>query len=606
MLARFLLAASLVTAGLNAATPAFLLGTDYSQWLPNYVVQIATDTSDSIYLLTTPSYSTPSSVIKLAADGTTIVWQNQLTFPVLAMAVDPNGGVYAIPYAPKGVTSVVKLSPAGSGTDWTAPISVAFASTPALAADAAGRVYVAGAELNSDVNADLIRLNSSGTAVDFTPDVSGQPTSIAIDSTGAAYLAGFGGNGIFLAQFGPDGSPGFYSSVSGQESAPSVALDTNGQAVVYASGQLQRYDATTGMLIASQTVSHWLYNLAAFALDSAGNAYIVGSTNFLYPVHNTLAACGSDMLSVIARDGSVLQTTYIPGGSILSGFALLTLGANSSVLIADVAGTFTPSRPGPYPAESKQFLLNLTPDSTAATLPLACAGNAATYETGAIAPGEIVTFFGNGLGSAQGVQTQASLQQPFPTTAANVTVTFDGKPVPLLWVQDGQINAIAPWSLTPGGSTQICMTHQTAASNCLTEGIVQVSPGVFMADGSYAAALNQDGTINSATNPALVGSIVSIFVTGLGPITPAQPDGTLVGTPLPSNVLSATVVTPALLGGNGLQPPIPLNVTYAGPAPDLVAGASQINFQVTPGVLFVNVSSTVSLEFLIHIAGASE
>lgn len=88
--------------------------------------------------------------------------------------------------------------------------------------------------------------------------------------------------------------------------------------------------------------------------------------------------------------------------------------------------------------------------------------------------------------------------------------------------------------------------------------------------------------MNSAANPAAAGSIVTVFATGLGPISPAQDDGTLVNIPLPSNALSAQVVLtgfPTGIGGTTTNQP--LKVTYAGPAPYLVAGASQINFQVS-------------------------
>jgi uncharacterized protein (TIGR03437 family) len=40
------------------------------------------------------------------------------------------------------------------------------------------------------------------------------------------------------------------------------------------------------------------------------------------------------------------------------------------------------------------------------------------------------------------------------------------------------------------------------------------SLGIFTSDGVHAAALNQDGTVNSAANPAASGSIVTVFGTG--------------------------------------------------------------------------------------------
>jgi uncharacterized protein (TIGR03437 family) len=105
---------------------------------------------------------------------------------------------------------------------------------------------------------------------------------------------------------------------------------------------------------------------------------------------------------------------------------------------------------------------------------------------------------------------------------------------------------------------------------------------LLSSDGVHALALNQDRSVNSASNPAAVGSIVSVFATGLGPIAPPLADGTLVGFPLPTNVL------PISVGFTVGNPPFGatisnrFEVTYAGPAPYLVTGTSQINFKLGP------------------------
>jgi uncharacterized protein (TIGR03437 family) len=191
---------------------------------------------------------------------------------------------------------------------------------------------------------------------------------------------------------------------------------------------------------------------------------------------------------------------------------------------------------------------------------------------------------------------------------ANVQVTFDGTPAPLLWVQDPQINLVAPWSLTPGQNTQVCVSYNGVNTNCLTLPVVQATPAVFMVDAQYAAALNQDGTYNSADNPAAPGSIVTVFATGLGPITPSQPDGSLIGIPLPANTLTFGVEAVVGLGPSGsVEIYTPFDVQYAGPAPTLVAGVSQINFRIVPyvsyGAIYVYMGPNFSPGFEIHLAG---
>src|ERR1700693_6466716 len=85
----------------SAGGAGFLLGLDYSQWLPPNVQKLATDASGAIYVLSNAGSAGEeaplSTVTKLSADGETIVWRNQLGIPVSTMAVDPNGGVYVSP-----------------------------------------------------------------------------------------------------------------------------------------------------------------------------------------------------------------------------------------------------------------------------------------------------------------------------------------------------------------------------------------------------------------------------------------------------------------------------------------------------------------------------
>jgi uncharacterized protein (TIGR03437 family) len=205
----------------------------------------------------------------------------------------------------------------------------------------------------------------------------------------------------------------------------------------------------------------------------------------------------------------------------------------------------------------------------------------------------------------------------FPTQLATVQVTFNGIPGPLLYVQDGQINAIAPWSLRTGQTVQICAVYQSATTNCLSRSVAEAHPGVFTLDGYHAAAINQDGTLNSAANPAPVGSIVSIFATGLGALDPQPEDGAIVGLPLPTEILPIRMfwLSPTYFIGSL---PVGLEIKYAGPAPYEVAGVSQINFVVqdtfTNGVesgLFLSAGGTgyggfgggpQSQEFQVYVA----
>jgi uncharacterized protein (TIGR03437 family) len=623
-----LVLALLGAAAAMAASSANLLGVDYSEWLPAGApaTQIATDTSGAIYLLMDCPLSPPtgltnftSCVTKLYADGKTMLWQDVLGFQASAMAVTPSGDVFVIPTVQSSETSlyVAKLGAAGSGIAWQAPAGSGFlffqSFPPVLAADSQGRTYVAAPY--SGTTTLVVRLNAAGSGIDYTATVTGLVASIGADGSGAAVVAGplNSGTGVFVTRVAPDGSTA-YSTVLPQSGAPALALDASGNAAVLVNGVLSRLNSTGAVTVSTSVVG--VGSQSQFALDSAGNAYVLGVIGQLYPVSNSLATClpglqpdypvgeygqvtsptqgTAPLLTEVAPDGSIQQITYVPGAAINSTLILGT-GPNSTVFVAaSQSNGFVPTQEGPFPPVLPSppiipFLLRLSPRSGVQTVSLACVGSAATYFIWPVAPGEIVTLIGNGLGPQQGIATQATLQSPFPTEVSGVEATFDGTPAPLLWVQNSQINAVVPWSLAPGQNTQICVFSAAAVTetNCLTWPVAQTAPAVFTVDGSHAAALNQDGTANSAMNPAAPGSIVSVFATGLGPINPPQAGGALIVPPLPANVLSVSVegaifeVQPPPIGLVSI--PVPLPVTYAGPAPYLVSGASQINFQIPPG-----------------------
>ena len=573
---------------LASAAPNFVLGFEYSQWLFDRFRAMATDGSGAIYLLraeTTPGVNgVHSSVTKLSADSKSILWTDQLQTEVSGMAVDPSGGVYVTPIRGDGAVTVAKLDATGSGIAWTSPVLIQPPQLdfPLLAVDARGRTY-------TSLGAKLVRLSADGSAIEYSVTAAGTIYSIAADATGAAFVT----TDSLLTRFAPDGSVGFkvtLANASGQH----VVLDTNGHAVVNTGLGLARFDAN-GELISSAAFPGGTAGLlqASFALDKAGNAYVSGtSQNAYYPVKNTLAPCGTQFLSVIAPDGTVLQTTYLPGADSFGTPLSMSIGADGNVLLAlEAAQSFVPSRTGPLPAgqaPTTPILLSLSPTATADPFPLACITNAGSHAFGPVTAGELLELSGSGLGPQQGVQTNATLQTPYPTRVSDVQVTFDGNPAPILWTQDAQLNVVAPWSLNTSRNTQVCVTYREVALKCVSWPTAGWTPGVFMNYGtSFAVALNQDGSLNSATNPAASGSVVSVFANGLGSITPQQADGALVNLPLPYNVFPATVdaLVPDPNSPRGIGTmEVAAEVLYYGPAPFRVAGISQVNFRLNANI----------------------
>lgn len=189
-------------------------------------------------------------------------------------------------------------------------------------------------------------------------------------------------------------------------------------------------------------------------------------------------------------------------------------------------------------------------------------GNAASYMSGPVAPGELIAISATRLGIPT---APASLQ--------NTQVTFNNVPASLISVTSSQITVMAPYEIADTFTTTLKVTIAGQAAPAITLNVALTAPGIFtlggpVGMGDQAAVLNQDGTVNSQSNPAVKGTVISIYGTGAGVSYPQAADGSTtpaVNTPMP--VASASVT----IGGQTAQ------VLYAGGAPGLVAGVLQVN-----------------------------
>lgn len=129
------------------------------------------------------------------------------------------------------------------------------------------------------------------------------------------------------------------------------------------------------------------------------------------------------------------------------------------------------------------------------------------------------------------------------TALGEVEVNFDGIPAPLVYVSGARIEAMVPLELLVGAATLRLKAKGVALPDYAMCAARAIS-AVFENASGYAEALNQDGTVNSASNPARIGSLGSIRATGAGWNAPG------------------------------------LDGQRAATAPGVMAGVVQINFQV--------------------------
>jgi len=274
----------------------------------------------------------------------------------------------------------------------------------------------------------------------------------------------------------------------------------------------------------------------------------------------------------VAKNGIVWIVSSDNGGT-LHAFdaANLTELYNTNTEAADALGTFTEFSVATI-AASKVYAGTAASVSVygelGADLPvIAAVTNAASYSASAIAPGALITLFGSALAPDTAVTPSA----PLPLSLADVAVTINGIPAPVLYVSEHQVNAQVPYGIPPGPATVVVrVTGVLSAPFPIT--VQPAAPGVFMNAQGRAAVLNADGSANAPANPAVVGTIASLFFTGQGPVDQPEDDG---DAPDVGSTVSATLPASATIGG------IPAEVHFVGLAP-LYPGLAQMNLQIPP------------------------
>ncbi len=219
-----------------------------------------------------------------------------------------------------------------------------------------------------------------------------------------------------------------------------------------------------------------------------------------------------------------------------------------------------------------------------------------------IARGSVFTVFGEKLGPAQ----SPDLSFPLSSTLGGVSISVTQSGVIAqafpIFVSAGQINAVMPSTVTAGLAT-LRVTYQANRSNAITIQIGDSAPGVFaISSGGYGPGAIQNFVsgsnqpINSLVTPAASGQVITIWGTGLGPVTFADNVA-----PTTGNVAAPVTVT---IGGQ------PAAVAYSGRSP-CCSGVDQIIATVPANApagcwvpVTVNAGGVVSNTTTIAIAAA--
>jgi uncharacterized protein (TIGR03437 family) len=406
------------------------------------------------------------------------------------------------------------------------------------------------------------------------------PTKLHVD--GSLYFAGSSGPGFpvtadayqkqligavgaFVARLDPRGTSlvfGTYFGTSEHAAISTIAVASDGSvwATVSSSNrccvdsdyELIRLDAAGSKLLFTKR-----FGASDLVVDNDGNLLSLSSERVTVSPDAFLANPCGPLLQKITPTGEQVFATYLPANFL---YTFSGLSKSGNPLVSSITkGVFevVPSQP--------------------AGIFAGCVVNSGNYGfADTLSPGELVTIFGSGMGPHDGVGYELNGGK-LPSVLAGTRVLLNGQAIPLLYASYWQVNAIIPYSVPMDRLASVQVETQGGKGNEVMLPPQQTGLALFTSDGSgfgQAAALNEDGTANSAQNPARPGSVVMLFGTGGGTTTPPGMAGTV--TPLEQRPLDAIVKVSLVRYLDETN----TTVEYAGAAPGLVTGVIQINIRL--------------------------
>ncbi|MGE5194530.1 MAG: hypothetical protein ACM3U2_18725, partial [Deltaproteobacteria bacterium] len=470
-----------------------------------------------------------------------------------------------------------------AGGAWSGPTLKAPAG---VAVNSAGNLFIADTGNNRVLKMDAAGVativagsGAAGYSGDDGSALAAQlngPTALAFDSDGNLYIADTNNHAIrkvtpagVISTVAGTGERGF----SGDGGDPAAArLDSPRGIAIGPSGKIFVADAGNGRV--RRIVPANAFGPALISSAPSANAVWQGPTGIAADEYGDLFVADGQRVFEIEASGRIMAMAGkgAAGFSGESGAALeMALSDPAGVMVApggvlyvcdagnDRVRTLTPEQAGDV----------VTPPTDEAALTVA---NAASLVQGPIAAGEIVSLFGDRIGPAEPVEADLS-GGVAPVELGGVRVLMSGHEAPLFYAATGQINAQVPYSMAGRDAAEIQVVADGMPRARAVVQIAASAPGIFTSgsDGQ-AAALNEDGSLNSRGNPAERGSIVVLFATGEGATDPPGVEGRAASSPAPALALPVTV----RIGD------YPAEIRYARPAPGLI-GVLQVNVRVPGG-----------------------
>ncbi len=448
-------------------------------------------------------------------------------------AVDSSGNVYIADrdnnrirsVHPDGtIVTIAGNGFAGNSGDGGPALQAELNSPSSVSIDSSGNLYIA-----DTGNSRIRKITPGGIISSAVSTGLLAPVYALADSTGTLYISDQAAGKILTA--GSNGIPA--TLLSGLSSPQELALDGQGN-LYFAEAGAARVSQRSPSGAVTQIGSGW--NIPrGVAVDPSGNIFVADpGLEQIFEITNggALAAIAGTGSAGFSGDGGAATAAQLdfPWS--------LALGENGELIFADLENnrirSLTP--PAQPPAS-----ITTTPPTTPAAANVTIL-NAASLAPGPIAAGMLVLIGGTGITAAQLGET---------------TIAFSSNPARVISANASGILVVAPTIIAGSGSVTIQIVYQDNVIASVPVAVADATPALFADSSGQAAANNPDGSLNSKSNPAARGSIVSLYGTGLG----------ISGDPVSVTLANFTA-----------------QVLYAGPSAEY-PGLFQINVQVPAGYL---------------------
>ncbi|MCX6631967.1 MAG: hypothetical protein NTW28_30530 [Candidatus Solibacter sp.] len=199
-------------------------------------------------------------------------------------------------------------------------------------------------------------------------------------------------------------------------------------------------------------------------------------------------------------------------------------------------------------------------------LPVITVVNAISLRGGAVAPGEIATIFGAGLGPDTGVTGALDAEGVLPGVLDGVEVRFDGALAPIFYAQSGQVNVQVPYTVASSETVPVEVRYQGKLAGAARVAVAPSAPAML------ALVINPDGSSNAQSTPAPRSTWITFYATGEGLTDGWNVAGKPAQAPYPRPLLPIAL---SIAGVNA-------EILFAGSAPNMI-GVLQINARVPGG-----------------------